>query len=402
MPTPYKLTVKADVWSTNTDQKLQIMEQILMLFNPSLEIQTTDNFIDWTSLSVVDLTDIVFSSRTIPVGAESEIDIGSLTFETPIWISPPTKVKRLGVVTDVIMNVFDAAGEIDPGFYEGGTPATQEFVNVGGYGVLVYNNRVSLLRDINIVTDDDTGVGFTKTGPEVSWQIIFDQYPGKFRNDVSQIFLIQDNGNKVVGRLMHDPTNPDDTTTLYVNWDQDTFPTNTIIPSIYRTSGSLGSIDAVIDPQRFNPRPKLPNGTLGWPTTGTRYLILENIGDVDNVDGPDAWKSTTGVDFYATANDIIEWTGTAWSIVPRAWALNQNYLANTLLRYDNKFYKVLSDINSGNDAEVDNPASNPTYYEEVTVYLTNLRTGIQYKYADSMWSKSFEGEYSKGLWRLIF
>jgi len=48
MPTPYKLTLKADIWSSSTDQKLQILEQILMLFNPSLEIQTTDNYVDWT------------------------------------------------------------------------------------------------------------------------------------------------------------------------------------------------------------------------------------------------------------------------------------------------------------------------------------------------------------------
>ena len=32
MPTPYNLTVNVDVWSTNTDQKLQIMEQILYHF----------------------------------------------------------------------------------------------------------------------------------------------------------------------------------------------------------------------------------------------------------------------------------------------------------------------------------------------------------------------------------
>ena len=38
MPTPYNLTLNVDVWSTNTDQKLQIMEQIMMLFNPSLEL----------------------------------------------------------------------------------------------------------------------------------------------------------------------------------------------------------------------------------------------------------------------------------------------------------------------------------------------------------------------------
>jgi hypothetical protein len=46
MPTPFKLTMKADLWTSNTDQKLQLLEQILVLFNPSLELQTTDNYID--------------------------------------------------------------------------------------------------------------------------------------------------------------------------------------------------------------------------------------------------------------------------------------------------------------------------------------------------------------------
>jgi hypothetical protein len=41
MPTPYNLTVQVDVITSNFDQKLQIMEQILMLFNPSLELQST-------------------------------------------------------------------------------------------------------------------------------------------------------------------------------------------------------------------------------------------------------------------------------------------------------------------------------------------------------------------------
>jgi hypothetical protein len=42
MPAPYKLTFTADMWTTNTDQKLQIFEQLAYLFNPSLELQTTD------------------------------------------------------------------------------------------------------------------------------------------------------------------------------------------------------------------------------------------------------------------------------------------------------------------------------------------------------------------------
>lgn len=361
MPTPYKLTVKADIWSTNTDQKLQLMEQILMLFNPSLEIQTTDNFIDWTSLSVVELTDIVFSSRTIPSGNDTEIDIGSLTFETPIWISPPTKVKKLGVVTDIVMNIFDQQGNVSGDIFA--QPSAQEFVNVGNFGILVYNNTISLLKGINTVDTDDTRDSvFIKGGPEVSWQVIFDQYPGKFRNDVSQIFLIQENGNKVIGRLMHNPANPDDTTTLYVNWDQDTFPTNTLINSTIYPSGRT-TVDAIIDPTRYNPRPKLPNGTLGFPDSGTRYLILDSIGDTVNQDGPDAWKSVSGQDFYANANDIIEWNGSSWEIV----------------------------LSEQERTDAEGP-----------IYVTNLRTGIQYKFFDGTWTKSFEGEYQKGQWRLVF
>ena len=53
MPAPYNLQLKLDIWTSNTHTKFQIIEQMLPLFNPSLEIQSTDNFIDWTSLSVV-------------------------------------------------------------------------------------------------------------------------------------------------------------------------------------------------------------------------------------------------------------------------------------------------------------------------------------------------------------
>src|SRR5210317_145672 len=114
MPTPYTLSLNVDMWTTNTDQKLQIMEQILMLFNPSLEIQTTDNYVDWTSLSVVNLENVTFSSRSIPIGTESEIDVATMTFTTPIYISPPTKVKKLGVITHIITSIFnEQTGNID-------------------------------------------------------------------------------------------------------------------------------------------------------------------------------------------------------------------------------------------------------------------------------------------------
>ena len=91
MPVPYKLTMKLDIWTSNTEQKMQLIEQIAVLFNPSLEIQSTDNYIDWTSLSFVQLTELLWTSRVIPAGADESIDIASLTFDMPIWISSPAK-----------------------------------------------------------------------------------------------------------------------------------------------------------------------------------------------------------------------------------------------------------------------------------------------------------------------
>jgi hypothetical protein len=99
MPTPYLVTFNADIWTTNTEQKLQLWEQIVVLFNPSLEIQTTDNYIDWTSLSVLELTNQVFETRTIPQGLENEISVCSLTFTAPILMTPPANVKQLGIIT---------------------------------------------------------------------------------------------------------------------------------------------------------------------------------------------------------------------------------------------------------------------------------------------------------------
>ena len=111
MPVPYKLTINCDMWTSNTNQKFQLFEQIATLFNPALEIQNTDNYIDWTSLTVVELEQVTWSSRSIPVGTENPIDVMTMRFGLPVWISAPAKVKKLGVVEKIIFSVFDANGD---------------------------------------------------------------------------------------------------------------------------------------------------------------------------------------------------------------------------------------------------------------------------------------------------
>jgi hypothetical protein len=413
MPTPYNLTVKVDIWSSSNDQKLQILEQILMLFNPSLEIQTSDNYVDWTSLSVVNLAGVTFSSRTVPVGSATEIDIATISLTTPIWISPPAKVKRLGVVTSVISNILSNIGSSYGDYIEGlgvdPMAASQEPSNV-----IATRIDTPSMYDIDI---EDGSVLLSNT--TVTWEAVVGKYPGEYRAGLSRIYLKQPDGTHVVGLFS---LNPLDSSALSVAWDEDTYPSNTVIASADRSSTT--TFDAIIDPKKTGPN----DSKLPVLVAGSRYLIVDNIGggtresfitdaaiqrintDVlynkvideytkvyvdgvpvtfsvpipDNVDtgnyyivldfaapadseityelylnqeGPIAWKNSDGSDFIASENDIIEWNGDSWNIV---------FEAET----------------SSNEL----------------VYLKNIFTGTQYKWNGVSWGKSFEGHYRKGAW----
>ena len=419
MPTPYKLTMKADIWTSNTEQKLQVMEQILMLFNPSLEIQTTDNYIDWTSLSVVDLTGTNFSSRTIPVGSADDIDICSLDFEMPIWISPPTKVKKLGVVKNIIMNIFGEQGDVsDLSNILFNDPNAQAMSTPGNFGVILlkvnngqpYDYNVEVLDANEAVTEIGLEIPI-KQSYRIDWHKVLELYGG-YQPGISQIFFRQPDGNELGGTFT---VNEVDTSFIVVTIDPDTIPTN-----------SLGAITAIIDPYKFNPVATF--GSKANIPQGTRYLILDDINILDNsywttevrqvtglssqfdlavpfvsltayqvyvgtvevrssvvdfngnvrvvlntavqnakvtirtmtgYDGPDAWKNTDMTDTVVAANSIIEWNGAKWDLV-----------------------------------FAPGPVVNPQY-------TTNLKTGIQYKWDGEQWVKSFEGEYSGGYWRFV-
>ena len=344
MPSPFRLEVTADIFSSNTDQKLQIMEQILYLFNPDFEIQKTDNYIDWTSLSYVELTGITFSSRTIPVGAESEIDVASLTFSMPIWLSPPVKVKKLGVVQKIIMSIYDDDGGIAKGLIDGEL-ISRSFITPNNFGLLVTGNQLRLLgtTGVNVKSGGDgfqTGANepnnfdpFETFGPPVNWKILLDQY-GKVINGTSQIRLTQPNGNEIVGTIA--TTTLDDTILLYTI-DSDTIPSNT-----------LTAVKKIINPATFNP---------GTPANGDRYLVINDVGD-----STASFQSSTWGTLVASVGDIIEYNSATgkWNVA-----------------FD---------------------ASNP---DSTQHYVTNLNTGIQYRFNGTEWLKSYEGVYTQGNWSIV-
>lgn len=348
MPTPYKLTLKADIWTASTDQKLQLLEQILVMFNPSLDLQTTDNYVDWTSLTTLDLTGVTISSRSIPQGNETEIDIASLEFKTNIWISPPAKVKKMGIVKNIIMNVFTDSGQVldlETLVYNGTNSNTQIRTSINQFGVYLIKNTITgsyecTALDYGEVKQSLDKATLKKIGlRELDWYAILDIH-GK-PTSTSRMFFTQPSGYEVSGTITINELTP---THLIVDLDIDTIPSNT-----------EPAITAIVNPSRFSPIIKF--GSLANIPAGTRYLMLDNVGNIYNEDGGDAWKNLNGTDNVIYANSIIEWDGAAWE-------------------------------------QTFDPATTGTRY------VTNLTTGIQYKWESGGWLKSFEGEYSAGYWRI--
>lgn len=351
MPVPYEMTINLDIWTSNTNQKMQLLEQILTLFNPSLEIQSTDNYIDWTSLTVLYLKDVRWSSRTIPVGTDNPIDIATLTFTLPLWITPPAKVKKLGVIERIIASVYDAQGDLNNALTNSDLLlGTRQKFTPFGYQVLALAQpstptilKLQALRQQQVV--DEPNVSLTPPDSPDSnllWHSVIGMY-GTLRPGISYINLEQPDGTDVTGTVAYDPT---DDRFLLFTLNTGTVPANT-----------LGAVNAVIDPLVSAPGYGLPAAA-----TGQRYLLTQDIGSLSNPagTGAEAWAGTGGQPLVAHANDIIVYDGAQWQVF-----------------FDS--------------------TSSPDNIQ----YVTNITTEIQYRWTGSAWVKSYQGLYPGGQWSLV-
>ena len=343
MPVPYALTLNLDLWTSNTNQKLQLMEQILTLFNPSLEIQSTDNYLDWTSLSIVELESVNWSSRTIPIGTENPIDIATLRFNLPIWISPPAKVKKLGVVERVIASMYDSDGDLVNAVTNNDLLlGTRQVITPYNYATVLIGNKIQCLQQQYLAQEpENDSLQETVIVPDSNllWPALINMY-GTLRPGISQIRLEQPDETEVIGTITVDPN---DDRFLLFTVDEDTVPQNTLAP-----------IDAIINPQASGPRAE--DSTLA----GVRYLLTESTGSTENTAAASAWIGENGRPLIAQGNDIIEYTAQGyWRVVFVAAA------------------------------------------QTATQYVTNITTGTQYFWTGEEWIKSYQGVYPGGKWRLV-
>lgn len=337
MPVPYTLRMSVDLWTTNYNQKLELIEQLGTLFNPSLEIQSTDNFIDWTSLSVVYQDGLTFSSRTIPQGTGNPIDVLSWKFYMPIWISNAAKLKKMGVIEKIIASIFSGKA-LDDIQNDDLLLGTRQKITPYGYKLLLINNSLQLLPANQDFYPDNENLDLPPN-PNTSlyWSSLLNVY-GTLRPGISQIWLQNPFMNtEIVGTIVPDPN--DDRLLIY-NIDPDTLPQNTLDP-----------VDSVVNPLVTGPNAGLPT-----PVNGIRYLIVEDIGSPDNT--TIAWGNVV-----AYANDIIE--------------------------YDDTTGEWFVAFNSAVDTEV----------QYVTNLTTNVQ--YRYVASEGSWMKSWEGFYGQGDYSIV-
>lgn len=335
MPVPYTLRITVDFWTTNYNQKLELIEQLGVLFNPSMELQSTDNFVDWTSLSVVYQDGLTFSSRVIPTGTGNPIDIMSWKFYMPIWISSSAKIKKLGVIHKIIASIFKGNALTDMQD-DDLLLGTRQKITPYGYKLLLIGNSLQILPANQDFYPRNTALELPDNpNTDIYWQSVLNVY-GTVKPGISQIWLQNPYmETEIVGTIAF---NPSDDRLLIFNIDPDTLPENTLDP-----------VDSIINPLTKGPDHGLPSAA-----TGQRYLIVDSIGSEINDDPSVSWGG-----LVAHANDIIEYDGTAWFV-----SFDSTYLSDTQ-------------------------------------YVTNLTTGIQYRYAESVWMKSYEGWYDQGDYSIV-
>ena len=295
MPVPYNLTMQVDIWSGNTDQKLQLLEQILILFNPSIQLQQNTNPLDWTSVFGWLLTTM---NRSVPAGVDETIDVSTLTFTLPIWLSPPAKVKRQKIINTIVNNIYDTSSVSNLGYDEDIYDFFRTLDDDFELHTIVPNNYEVKIEgtDAVLYKDGSTLANWTdlleilapqgSQGSLANASVQIDDIP-LTTGSTLQLNISNDvdaSTNLISGFVTR---NSLESSKLVFTLDADTLPSTT-----------LTDVTRIVDASVNYPG----DGVLDAAAVGQRYLLT---GEIQG----NQW----GIN--ADVNDIIEYSGSAWNIV---------------------------------------------------------------------------------------
>jgi hypothetical protein len=112
-PVPFMMTVNVDFWTSNLNQKEELFEQTQVLFNGMVDIQTSNNPLDWTLFSTIEPTNITWSSRSIPIGTDNPIDVMTVEYRVPIWINPPAQLTYQKAIEQIVTRINSSSPDLN-------------------------------------------------------------------------------------------------------------------------------------------------------------------------------------------------------------------------------------------------------------------------------------------------
>ena len=268
MPVPVIVKLQLDLVTSNTNQLWQILEQLILLFNPICDVQLNENPLDWSALTTMELEDINYNSKSIPVGVDDSYNQSTWTFSIPFHINPPAKVKQLVNIKTIITDTWD------DGYF------SEIITSVADHKISISGNTAILLGKFGNLTDENGNI--------YQWS--------------SVIKAAQANNKPTMLRLRPGGNIAFTTSDIYANVSIDPNIANVLNLSFIESTLPKPNISSVIS--IIDPRATFPGNGISSPAMGDRYLILKNI-----VGTTVAWGS-----FNASANSIIEWNGSTWVI----------------------------------------------------------------------------------------
>lgn len=303
MPVPFTMNINVDVWTTSTDQKMELLEQILVWYNPGFEFRVNSSPLDMGNVSNIQLENIQWSSRSVPQGTSTEIDVMTLTFRVyPVFITPPAKIRKQTKIHSIFNNLEVSESTLTNSladiFERNNYVLEPVIVTPSGFGLEVFKEG----NDFFAKLPSPTGYA--------NWTDLFNKY-GKVDEGVTTLRIGQSNDPQNIDKFIFGTFfYTSDPKTVMIEFDVDTF-----------SSTTLPDVDRVIDP---NTVPAVEAQTV-------RYLLAYNITD------PSLWGG-----LEASRWDIIQSDdgGQTWYVSFNASSESGiefviNRKKNTLYRFEN-------------------------------------------------------------------
>lgn len=222
MPSTFILHFNVDIWASSVDQKLELFEQIVTIFNPGFEFRVNSSEFDLGQKTNIRLENITWSSKSAPIEDDDGLEFMTLGFVVePVYISSPAKLSVQKNIRSIHTNINSVSGIEDLNKFDFSTVVT---VNPKGILEVVKDGQGFIAK-------------FIKDESYKNWEDIFELY-GDFDDEV-KISITQppDDASEEVF-VIATGTLTDNPTELALVFDIDTMKSNTL-PNIDKIVSSL-------------------------------------------------------------------------------------------------------------------------------------------------------------------